>query len=201
MLEQYQDMPHPPVTKCLVIAGLRRMVDGDGGDTDDQAYTPPSPGGEVPESRVFKTNPDKIDRGTTAHKKTQNALAKALQKANLKPRSQKQGDPAFDIAWRDDDVKGVAVAFIGEVKSLTVENESWQIRLAIGQVLDYVHTLDSLRKADSLPPQWNGVHAVRGVVAVERQPTKVDHWTGLCNEHDIILTWPEKYDDMLASMH
>jgi hypothetical protein len=30
MLEKYQDRKHPPVTKCLVIAGLRRMIDGDG---------------------------------------------------------------------------------------------------------------------------------------------------------------------------
>jgi hypothetical protein len=182
------------------------MVDGDGGrqsapDTDDQAYKPPPPGGQQHESQVFETNPDKIDRGTTAHKETEKALAEALRKANLKPRSPKPGDPAFDIAWRNDDVKGVAVAFIGEVKSLTDENETWQIRLAIGQVLDYVHMLDSLRKVDSLPPHWKGVHAVRGVVAVERQPTKVDHWTGLCEKLGIILTWPEKYDDTLAGTH
>lgn len=208
MLEQYQDRKHRPKTKCLVIARLRRMVDGDGGgqsapDTDDEAYKRPPPGGQEHKSQVFETNPDKIDRGTTAHKKTQNALADALRKANLKPRTPKQGsgDPAFDIAWRDDDVKGVAVAFIGEVKSLTNENETWQIRLAIGQVLDYVHKLDSLRKADSLPPHWQGVHALRAVVAVERQPTKVDHWMGLCEKHGIILTWPEKYDDTLTDTH
>ena len=90
------------------------------------------------------------------------------------------------------------MAFIGEVKSLTDENETWQIRLAIGQVLDDVHILDSRRKVNSLPPHWKGVHTVRGVVAVERQPTKVDHWTGLCEKLGIILTWPEKYDDTLA---
>jgi hypothetical protein len=107
------------------------------------------------------------------------------------------GDPAFDIAWRDDE----GVAFIGEVKSLTDENETGQIRLAIGQVLDYVHKLDLLRKANSLPPHWKALCTIRGVVAVERQPTKADHWTGLCEKHGIILTWPEKYDDTLANMH
>jgi len=66
--------------------------------------------------------------------------------------------------------------------------------------LDYVHTLDSLRKADSLPPRWKGVHAVRGVVAVERRPTKDVRWTGLCEKHGIILTWPEKYADTLAAL-
>lgn len=205
MLDKYLDRKHPPKTKCLVIARLRRMVDGDvgggqaGPDADDHAYTPPPRGHEVPKSQVFKTDPDKIDRGTTAHKDTQDALAEALRMANLKPRSPKQelGDPAFDIAWRDDE----GVAFIGEVKSLTDENETGQIRLAIGQVLDYVHRLDSLRKADSLPPHWKGLCAVRGVVAVERRPTKSEHWMSLCEKQGIILTWPDEYDDTLADMH
>ena len=167
-------------------------------DAADNAYTPPSEGGEVPNSLVFETDPDKVDRGTKAHKDTQNALADALREAGLEPRSEWPGDPAFDIAWRDDDAGGVA--FICEVKSLTDENETSQMRLAIGQVLDYVHALDSLREAGSLPPHWEGVHAVRAVVAVERQPAKEDRWTGLCKRNGIILTWPEKYAGMLAPL-
>jgi hypothetical protein len=167
-------------------------------DAADDGYTPPSRGGEVPKSRVFKTDPDKTDRGTTAHKDTQDALAEALRKAGLKPRSPKPGDPAFDIAWRDDDAGGVA--FICEVKSLTDENETGQIRLAIGQILDYVHALDALREADSLPPHWNGVHAVRPVVALEHQPAELAHWTGLCEKRGIILTWPGKYVGTLAAL-
>jgi len=167
-------------------------------DTADDAYTPPPQGGDVPKSRVFETDPDKMDRGTTAHKNTQDALAQALRKADLKPRSPRLGDPAFDIAWRDDAAGGTA--FICEVKSLTGENEIGQIRLAIGQVLDYVHRLDSLREADSLPPHWKSVHAVRAVVAVERRPAGDVHWSGLCERHGIILTWPEKYPDTLAAL-
>jgi hypothetical protein len=137
-----------------------------------ELYRPPR-GGEVPKSRLFETAPDKTDQGTTAHKDTKDALAEALRKASLKPRSPKSGDPACDIAWRDDDVGGVA--FICEVKSLTDENEAGQIRLAIGQVLDYVHALTSLREADSLPAHWEGVHATRAVVAVERRPPLAAH--------------------------
>jgi hypothetical protein len=166
--------------------------------TVDDAYTPPPRGGEVPESLVFETDPDKVDRGTTAHKDTQDELAESLRKAGLKPRSPKLGDPAFDIAWRDDDAGGAA--FICEVKSLTNKNETGQVRLAIGQVLDYVHALDSLREADSLPPHWEGVHAVRGVVALERRPARDAHWAGLCERHGIILTWPEEYADTLAAL-
>lgn len=207
MLKQYKDVVRPPVTKCLVIAGLRRLVDSDGGgqsapDTDG-AYTSPrrDKNKEERESRVFKTNPDKIDRGTTAHMKTQDALADWLRQADLEPRQPNPGaNPQFDIAWRNDDVNGVAEAFIGEVKSLTDENEAWQIRLAIGQVLDYVHTLDSRRKEDSLPPHWQGVRAVRGVVVVERQPKNDEYWMGLCQKLGIILTWPEKFDDTLTDI-
>ena len=166
-------------------------------DTAGPAYTPPLRGGEVPESLVFKTDPNKVDRGTTAHKNAQDALAEALRNAGLEPRSPKPGDPAFDIAWRDD---AGETAFICEVKSLTSENETGQIRLAIGQVLDYVHTLDSLRTAGLLPLHWKGAHAVRAVVAVERQPTEDVRWTGLCKAHGIALTWPEKYADTLAEL-
>jgi hypothetical protein len=101
-----------------VLAGKAAALSG-GGQTDPgtahDAYTPPPRGGEVPESLVFGTDPDKVDRSTTAHKDTQDALAEALRNASLKPRSPKPGDPAFDIAWRDDDAGGVA--FICEVKS------------------------------------------------------------------------------------
>jgi hypothetical protein len=93
------------------------------------------------------------------------------------------GDPPFDIAWKLGDI-----AFVGEVKSLTADNEDRQIRLAIGQVLDYVYSL-----------QWN-VHAVRGVVATECKPKKTDHWMALCKEHGIALTWPGAYDDLLTSL-
>lgn len=192
---------HAKIVFDFVLAGKEAALSGGGQtapDTADDAYTPPLRGGEAPKSQVFETDPDKVDRGTTAHKNTQDALAGTLREVGLKPRSPKPGEPAFDIAWRDDDAGGVT--FICEVKSLTDENETGQIRLAIGQVLDYVHTLDSLRETDSLPPHWEGVHAVRAVVAVERRPAKDVRWTGLCEKHGIILTWPEKYAETLAAL-
>ncbi len=190
---------HAKIVFGFVLASKEAELSGEAApDTADDAYTPPPQGGEVPKSRVFKTDPDKTDRGTKAHKNTQNALADALREAGLKPRSPKPGDPAFDIAWRDGDAGGVA--FICEVKSLTSDNETAQIRLAIGQVLDYVHALDSLREAGSLPPRWEGVHAVRAVVAVERRPAEDVRWAGLCERHGIVLTWPEEYAGTLAAL-
>lgn len=182
--EDKEKYSRPPITKLLVIAMLRRLLDGPGmPDTGGRPYTPPPPDGDVPKSQVFETDPDKSDRGTKAHKDTEKALADALNRAGLEPLSWAAGDPHFDIAWRH---KGMA--FVVEVKSLTVDNEIRQIRLAIGQVLDYAHGL-----------HWEDVGTVRPVVAVECQPTDT-HWVDLCEKNGIILTWPGDYDRMLASI-
>jgi hypothetical protein len=194
---------HRPVTKCLVIEGLERLLaeTSDGGHVspgaDDDAYMPPPRGRGQRKKAVWATDPDKVDRGTTAHKATQDALADALRKVGLLPK-RPRGNPRFDIAWRVP--KDGPVGYVGEVKSLTDENEREQIRLAIGQVADYVHTLSDLRDKDSLPLRWKGVHDFKGVVAVEREPVAVHHWMSLCKEHGIILTWPKKYDETLADM-
>lgn len=36
-------------------------------------------------------------------------------------------------------------------------------------------------------------------MAVEHRPT-ADYWTTLCAEHDVVLTWPEVYDDLFVDM-
>jgi hypothetical protein len=149
-----------------------------------RAYAPP-PRGERPDepkARVFEVDPDLVDRGTTAHKDVQDALADALRSHGLEPLSPQPGDPQFDVAWLQD-----GVACIAEVKSLTDANEERQLRLGLGQVLSYVHVLD-----------WPHATAVQAVLAVERQPT-ADYWTTLCAEHDVVLTWPEAYEDLFIN--
>jgi hypothetical protein len=44
------------------------------------------------------------------------------------------------------------------------------------------------------------VQDFKAVVAVECQPEAVDHWLAICNKHDIILTWPHKYDETLNEL-
>jgi hypothetical protein len=148
-----------------------------------QPYTPPTRGvpAEPPEALVFEVDPDLIDRGTTAHKDIQDGLAAALQAHGLQPLSPLPGDPLFDIAWV---VEGLA--FIGEVKSLTLANEERQLRLGLGQVLTYMHLLD-----------WPHAHTVRGVLAVEREPT-APYWETLCAEHDVTLTWPDAFEELFV---
>jgi hypothetical protein len=135
----------------------------------------------VPVARVFEVDPDVIDRGTTAHKDVQDALAQAIAEHDLEPLSPQRGDPKFDVAWVQE-----GVAFVAEVKSLTDANEERQLRLGLGQVLSYVHILE-----------WPNAEAVRAVLAVERKPT-ADYWTTLCAEHEVILTWPGNFDDLFS---
>jgi hypothetical protein len=146
-------------------------------------YVPPArqEHAEEPATRVFEVDPNVIDRGTTAHKDTQDALAEVVRSHGLEPLPPSTGDPQFDIAWINDDV-----VFVAEVKSLTDVNEDRQLRLGLGQVLSYVHVLD-----------WPGIQGARAVLAVERKPS-ADYWITLCAEHDVSLTWPETFDDLFS---
>lgn len=163
-----------PQTAITVTGRAEPQAGGQDYVPPSRAETPPAPA-----ARVFEVDPDAIDRGTKAHKDLQDGLAEALRSRGLRPLSPLPGDPQFDIAWRHE-----GVAFIGEVKSLTDGNEERQLRLGLGQVLSYVHVL-----------AWPDVEDVRGVLVVERKPT-ADYWTTLCAEHDVVLTWPEAFDDL-----
>ena len=150
--------------------------------TRGQPYMRPPPGGSAtPGSRVFRFDPDAIDRGTNAHKKVQNQLAEAVKERGWEPRSPSDSDPLFDVGWIAADV-----AWIAEVKSLTDYNEERQLRLGLGQVLSYAHLVD-----------W-GFEDNRPVLAVEREPSS-DYWPGLCQSHGVALSWPEVFDELLDS--
>jgi hypothetical protein len=82
--------------------------------------------------------------------------------------------PDFDLGWmRDGDL------FIAEIKSTTKHNETKQLRLALGQVLDYADQL--------VQSGWQ----VRAVIAVEHEPDM--RWVDLCLCHDVTLVWPARY--------
>lgn len=123
-------------------------------------------------------DPDIVDRGVKGHKVTQNALAEFLQRKGLKPLSPGPGDPGFDVGWWDD-----GVLYIAEVKSLTIANETGQMRSAIGQLLDYAFQVRAHRKE------------VRPVIVLERAPVS-DRWVALCGELKIALSWPGNFDSI-----
>ena len=151
-------------------------------ETRGQPYMRPPPGGSAtPRSRVFRFDPDAIDRGTNAHKRVQNQLAEAVRERGWEPLSPSDSDPLFDVGWIAADV-----AWIAEVKSLTPNNEERQLRLGLGQVLSYAHLVD-----------W-GFEDNRPVLAVEREPLS-KYWPDLCQSHGVALSWPEVFDELLDS--
>ena len=149
-------------------------------------YVPP-PRAEVKtedESAIYVRNPDLIDRGTTAHKDTQDALARRIIEYGLEPLSPDADDQQFDIAWITGDTLHLC-----EVKSLTDANEESQLRLGLGQLLSYRHRT----KVD----HWEGVTDIRGVLAVERPPGCSD-WVDICSANGVTLTWPDGFSALFG---
>ena len=69
-----------------------------------------------------------------------------------------------------------------EVKSLTELNERYQMRMGIGQLLEYQHRL-----SETVPD-------ITTILAVEQKPSAHELWLGLCKKHGISLVWPEIFD-------
>lgn len=120
----------------------------------------------------FIKDPNKVDRGLIGHATTQNALADYARKKGWTPKSP-SGAPDYDVAWNVG-----KTTFVAEVKSMTAANEAGQVRLAIGQVLDYQQMLGSRGRP------------VRPVIALEKQPLDT-RWEAICSRHGITLVWPE----------
>jgi hypothetical protein len=117
-------------------------------------------------------DPDAVGRGLRAHHQLQNRLAEFARAAGWAPRDPAPIDPEFDLAWET--AHGIVVV---EVKSCTKENEVRQLRMGIGQVLDYD---DSLRARGQ---------AVQPVLYLEREPSD-GRWVALAERHNVRLVWP-----------
>jgi hypothetical protein len=139
---------------------------------------------ETPTTRPrepFAVDPNEVDRALGAHSATQNALAAWVRLKGMTPLRSAGSAADFDIAWDDGGTLVVA-----EVKSLTPDNETGQLRLGLGQVLHYAMLLGE-----------NG-RQVRPVLAVERAPSD-PRWIGLCAAHGVTLVWPGEFDRLGGS--
>jgi hypothetical protein len=113
---------------------------------------------------------------------TQQTLSAAIRSAGHKPLSPstRDGDPNFDLAWHDG-----RRSFVAEVKSLTTTNAAGQIRLGLGQVLDYQQALE----VDG--------RTVTPVLALEAEPSD-GRWATLCERHGIRLVWPATFASLFV---
>lgn len=139
-------------------AGLELVKDFEGSPYKWVAEVRPG----VALSDPFTNDPDALDRATLAHGMTQNEIAEWLTGAGIEPLSPSENDPPFDIAW-----VAQGKLFIGEVKSITLSNEIHQIRLGIGQVLDYCQQINGIPVliVNDKPSfsRWKQVCALAGV--------------------------------------
>lgn len=112
--------------------------------------------------------------GTQGHQQTVDLLAATMRGLGCDPVEGTNSACHFDLAWEFDKSWWVA-----EIKSLTPENETCQIRLGLGQVLGYRHTLEAIL-----------AERVDAVLALEGKPATGAHWMGVCRDANVTLTWP-----------
>jgi hypothetical protein len=128
----------------------------------------------------WQRDPNTLDRSLKAHADTQNGLQSFLANHGVRAWSPDASEPDFDLGW----LRGRRY-YVCEVKSLpTTHSEDRQLRLGIGQVLDY-QALLSRQHPD-----------VRAVLAVERRPSD-PRWSKLAEAHGITIAWPDTICVML----
>lgn len=139
----------------------------------DRVYRRPNPSPSKAPEQPWTRDPNVLDRSLKAHWDTQNALHDFLALKGVGPWSPRPAEPDFDLAWERS-----GVVYVAEVKSLPDSGtEDRQLRLGIGQVLDYQALMARQHQQ------------VRADLAVERQPTD-PRWILLCTAHGINLVWP-----------
>lgn len=156
--------PHRPPPRPVFMAPYRSAL--------DQAVTT---------RRASAPDPEAWERALMGHRQTQEALADAVRSAGYEPRSPARSDCDFDLAWTVD-----GVVIVAEVKSLTGENERSQLRVGLGQVLDYAHRLSSSGQ-------------VVAVLAAEAQPSD-PAWETICSRASVDLCWPETFPKVVGAI-
>jgi hypothetical protein len=143
-----------------------------------RSYQPVSERPRATARDPFSVDPNELDRATLAHRRTQNQLARLASAAGATVLSPGPGDPDFDLAWE----QGGTVT-IAEIKSLKPRNEARQLRLALGEILDYQ---DQLAQAGQ---------PVRAAVVVDKKVSS-DRWAELFARHDVRLSSIEQAADL-----
>jgi hypothetical protein len=119
----------------------------------------------------LRVNWDQVDAPTAAHEQTIRALIAHLAQEGIDVLGPWRGAPRFDAGWS----RGRTV-YVAEVKSLRGAREDQQLRLGLGQLLDYLYGISG--RAGRIMP----------VLVLERLPAD-DRWSGLCAAHGVQLTW------------
>lgn len=123
-----------------------------------------------------------LDRATAAHEDVLEQLNEHLAISGVTVRAPAPGMPLFDAGWADP--LDESTLFIAEVKSLTGTVEAQQIRLGLGQVLDYSHSI----RCDSAGKRLTVVPAL----VLQREPAE-ERWGSLALSLGVVLSWPPNF--------
>ncbi len=134
--------------------------------------------GSTHPATILKEDLDKLDAGTVAHQDTVKKLQEHLTSHGILALRPAPGAPAFDIGWTKE-----KTLYVGEVKSLGGVKQDQQIRLGLGQVLDYTHRLASTAK-------------VKPVLILEKRPKNYDHWESLARSLRVVLTYGPSFPEV-----
>jgi len=139
-------------------------------------YRPAVPTAQDGSLVLVDRDPAVLERGLRGHAETQNSLASFVAQYGLAPLSPVGVAIQFDLAWAD-----THELWVAEVKSLTAQNQAVQMRLGLGQVLEYGWRL---RHRHDRP--------VRTVLAVESRPDDAN-WVNICGDAGVLLVWPPDF--------
>lgn len=116
-----------------------------------------------------------LERGTAAHEDLLQLLMEHL--APVEVCGPRPSGPQFDAAWWSQ--REPTTLYVVEAKSLKGAREEQQIRLGIGQLLDYCHSIGRLER--------EGLQRITPVLVLEREPTD-GRWADLAKSLGIVLT-------------
>lgn len=133
--------------------------------------------GLVPDhtGQSFQIDLAALDKGTAAHQGTLASFIESLSRRGLVAERPGRLAPQFDVGWAH-----MERAFVAEVKSLGGADESQQIRLGLGQVLDYAQQLRRATKTGQI---------VQPVLVLEREPDDPRRWIDVTHSAGVLLTW------------
>jgi hypothetical protein len=121
-------------------------------------------------------DPDTVGRGVNAHRALVDALGDAVRAKGFLPEEPNGPSPNYDLSW-----DATSATWIIEAKSLTLANQTHQLRLGLGQLLEFLYV------SSTLPPAGR---SYRGALVVEDEPTEAAKWIAVCATVGVELGWP-----------
>ena len=129
------------------------------------------PSGNAHSGQKLEIDLDHLDNGTRVHALTLQKLQRHLARGAIvfvKPATRR---PLFDAGWR-----ASSVNWIAEVKSITASSETQQMRLGLGQLLEYRARI----AAHTGKP--------KAALVLSKEPSD-PAWSDVCAAVGVLLTW------------